>query len=63
MNNAEPLRALLGARFVDERERLQRYEIPERGEPGHTDCALLPASEAELQQLLRLCNELGQKLV
>ncbi len=63
MNNAEPLRALLGARFVDERERLQRYEIPERGEPGHTDCALLPASEAELQRLLRLCNELGQKLV
>jgi FAD/FMN-containing dehydrogenase len=63
LNTAEPLRALLGARFVDDRDRLQRYEIPERGEPGHTDCALLPASEVELQQLLRLCNQLGQKLV
>ncbi len=63
MNNAETLRALLGARCIDDRERLQRYEIPERGEPGHTDCALLPASEAEVQQLLRLCNQLGQKLV
>lgn len=67
MNNADDnllaLRALLGARYIDDRERLQRYEIPERGEPGHTDCALLPASEAELQQLLRLCNERGQKLV
>jgi len=63
LNTAEPLRALLGARFVDDRDRLQRYEIPERGEPGHTDCALLPASEAELRELLRLCNQLGQKLV
>lgn len=63
MNTAEALRALLGARYIDERERLQRYEIPERGEPGHTGCALLPASEAEVQQLLRLCNGLGQKLV
>lgn len=61
--SAEPLRALLGARFVDDRDRLQRYEIPERGEPGHTDCVLLPASEAELQQLLRLCNDTGQKVI
>ncbi|MDR3414725.1 MAG: FAD-binding oxidoreductase [Nevskia sp.] len=63
MNTAESLRALLGPRYIDERDRLQRYEIPERGEPGHTSCALLPASEAELQQVLRLCNELKQKLV
>ena len=63
MSAAQPLRALLGARYIDERERLKRYEIPERGEPGHTDCALLPASEAELQSLLRLCNELGRSLV
>ena len=63
MNATEPLRALLGARYVEQRERLQRYEIPERGEPGHTDCALLPQSEAELQSVLRLCNELDRKLV
>lgn len=63
MNTAEPLRALLGARYIEDRERLQRYEIPERGEPGHTDCALLPASAAELRQVLRLCNESGRKLV
>jgi FAD/FMN-containing dehydrogenase len=62
-NAAASLRTLLGPRLVEERERLQRYEIPERGEPGHTDCALLPASEAELQQVLRLCNALGRKLV
>ena len=63
MNTAEPLRALLGARYVEDRDRLKRYEIPERGEPGHTDCLLLPADAAELQQVLRLCNELGRKLV
>ena len=63
MNNAEPLRALLGARCIEDRDRLQRYEIPERGEPGHTDCALLPASAAELQRVLRLCNDSGRKLV
>jgi FAD/FMN-containing dehydrogenase len=63
MTNAEPLRALLGTRCVEDRERLRRYEIPERGEPGHTDCALLPADEAELQQLLRLCSAQGQRLV
>ncbi len=63
MNGAEPLRALLGARYVDDHERLRRYEIPERGEPGHTDCALLPGNEAELQDLLRLCNEQGRSLV
>jgi FAD/FMN-containing dehydrogenase len=59
----ESLRALLGARCVEDRERLKRYEIPERGEPGHTDCALLPAGEAELQAVLRLCNTLQRKLV
>ncbi|MFI4980599.1 MAG: FAD-binding protein, partial [Nevskiales bacterium] len=58
-----PLRALLGVRYVEDRDRLKRYEIPERGEPGHTDCLLLPASATELQQVLRLCNELGRKLV
>jgi FAD/FMN-containing dehydrogenase len=63
LNDTEALRALLGARYIDDRGRLQRYEIPERGEPGHTTCALLPASEAELQQLLRLCNAQGRKLV
>jgi len=63
LNHAEALRALLGVRYIDDRERLQRYEIPERGEPGHTPCALLPASEAELQALLRVCNAQGQKLV
>lgn len=63
MNAAEPLRALLGARYIDDRERLQRYEIPERGEPGHTDCALLPASEEELQRVLQLCNAQGRRLV
>jgi FAD/FMN-containing dehydrogenase len=63
LNDAEPLRALLGARYIEDRDRLQRYEIPERGEPGHTDCALLPASEAEVQQVLRLCNAAGRKLI
>ena len=63
MTSVEPLRALLGARCVEDRDRLKRYEIPERGEPGHTDCALLPASEAELQQVLRLANEQGLRLV
>jgi FAD/FMN-containing dehydrogenase len=64
--NVDPLpgmRQLLGTRFVEDAERLRRYEIPERGEPGHTRCALLPQTEAEVGAVLRACNESGRQLV
>lgn len=54
---------LLGARCVDDPERLKRYEIPERGTPGKASCVLLPQSEAEVGELLRAANAAGLKLV
>ncbi|MBL6750546.1 MAG: FAD-binding oxidoreductase [Nevskia sp.] len=63
MSTPASLRALLGARCIDDPERLRRYEIPERGELGHTRCALLPQTEDELGEVLRACNASGQRLV
>ncbi len=54
---------LLGARVVTDAERRRRYEIPERGEAGHTPAALLPQTEAEVGAILRLCNTHGIALV
>jgi FAD/FMN-containing dehydrogenase len=48
---------LLGNRIVTDDERKRRYEIPERGEPGHSPGVLLPVSEAEVGAILRLCNQ------
>ena len=62
-NPAVSLPALLGARCTDDRERLRRYEIPERGEPGHASALLLPQDEAEVGALLGTCSEHGVKLV
>lgn len=56
------LQALLGARYVDDLERRRRYEVPERGEPGQTPAVLLPQDEAELVEILRLCNAHGGAL-
>lgn len=60
---AESLKSLLGSRYVEERERLQPYERPERGPAGHTVGVLLPQTEAEVQQILRACNERRTGLV
>jgi len=57
------LRTLLGARCIEDRERLRRYEIPERGEPGRTTAALLPQTEDEVGEILRICNAHGTALV
>lgn len=48
----ERLREAAGARFVDDAERLRRYEIPERGEPGRASGLLIPMSEDEVGALL-----------
>lgn len=48
----DALRAAAGARFSDDRERLRRYEIPERGEPGSASGLLLPDREDEVGALL-----------
>jgi FAD/FMN-containing dehydrogenase len=47
---------LLGARCVRDSERLRRYEVPERGRPGRTGCALLPQSEEEIGAILQAAN-------
>lgn len=46
-----------------ERERLMRYELPERGAPGHTPFALLPQSEAEVGLILRTATAARLPLV
>lgn len=56
MTLPEALHALPGTLVQSARERLERYEIPERGEPGHTDYVLLPDSEAEVGELLALAT-------
>jgi FAD/FMN-containing dehydrogenase len=53
----------LGARIVTDAERRRRYEVPERGEAGHTPAVLLPQSETEVGAILNLCNTHGIALV
>ena len=56
MRSPAPFADLLGARCVAA-ERKRRYEIPERGAPGHAACVLLPESEAEVGAILRCATE------
>ncbi len=58
-----PFESLLGARCIQDVERLRRYEVPERGQPGRASCALLPQSDAEVASILQAANEQGLKLV
>lgn len=54
---------LLGAHFTIDPDRLKRYEIPERGEPGKASGLVVPHSEAEVGQLLATCSANGIALV
>ena len=63
MTAPAPFKALLGARCVEDAERLRQYEIPERGAPGHASSVLLPESEDEVGTILRVAHEHGLKLV
>lgn len=58
-----PLRSLLDTRLILDADRRRRYEIPERGEPGHTPAVLLPQSEQEVADILHICNQQGGKVV
>ena len=60
---APQLQQLLGERYVAAPERVERYEVLERGPRGHTGAVLLPQTEAEVQQILRLCNAQRTPLV
>lgn len=55
--------ALPLGRVVTERAALSVYEIPERGSRGHTDCALLPGSAAEVGALLGFATHSHRPLV
>lgn len=57
------LRSVLDTRLLTDVDRRRRYEIPERGEPGHTPAVLLPQSEEEVAAILRICNQRNGKLV
>ncbi len=59
----ESLSRQFGARYSSDAQRLQRYEVPERGAPGKANALLLPESEIEVGTMLRACNELKQSLV
>lgn len=63
MYASEHFESLLGARCVHNKERLQRYEVPERGRPGRAACVLLPESETEIASILEAANRDGLKLV
>ena len=56
MSAPAAFKSLLGSRCIDAPERLQPYQTPERGEPGHTQAVLLPANEAEVQAILQAAN-------
>ncbi|MDB5971863.1 MAG: FAD/FMN-containing dehydrogenase [Hydrocarboniphaga sp.] len=60
---AARLQQLLGERYLDEPARIERYELLERGPRGHTAAVLLPQTEAEVGEILRICNELRTPLV
>lgn len=60
---APGLKALLGERYVEEPARLERYETLERGPRGQTPLVLLPRSEAEVGEILKLCNQARTPLV
>ena len=57
------LPALLGPHCTVDPDRLRRYEIPERGEPGKASGLVVPQSEAEVASLLATCSANGVKLV
>lgn len=63
VNAAASLTDLLGPLCSEDRERLRRYEIPERGEPGHARALLLPRDEAEVASVLASCSANGIALV
>ena len=60
---ASELRALLGSRYVDASDRLERYELLERGPRGRTGLVLLPQTEAEVGEILKICNRHAMPLV
>jgi FAD/FMN-containing dehydrogenase len=60
---ASSLKQLLGDRYVVEPARMERYELLERGPRGQTGAVLLPQTEAEIGQILRICNEARTPLV
>lgn len=63
MTAPQSLKTLMGAACLEARERLHPYETPERGEPGHTDCVLLPADEPQVAAVLATSNAEGLPLV
>jgi len=63
MSAPAAFKSLLGSRCIDAPERLQPYQTPERGEPGHTGAVLLPANEAEVQAILLAANLQRLRLV
>lgn len=56
-------KSLLAARCSDDPERLKRYEVPERGTPGHAACVLVPETAAEIAAVLRTANAARLPLV
>lgn len=59
MNPIDTLQPHFGPRLLTDAERKSRYEIPERGTPGHAAAVLVPDSEAEVQLALQLANQHG----
>lgn len=59
MNAIDILRPHFDGRLLVDAERRQTYEVPERGSPGRTEAVLIPDSQTEVAQALKLANEHG----
>ena len=57
------LKGLPERMLLTDRDRLERYEIPERGERGYTDYALLPNSEQDVCKILSIASQNNLRLV
>ena len=63
MNIPQAFRNLPNQVLLTDRARLSRYEIPERGALGYTDCVLLPESERDVSEILSVASRNNLPLV
>lgn len=63
MNIPQAFQVLPAKLLMTERASLKRYEVPERGERGHTDCVLLPRTEQEVCEILSIASRNNLQLV
>lgn len=56
MNSLDALASAFGSALILDKDRRQRYEVPERGAPGYCPAVLVVRSEDEIERALELAN-------